>query len=61
MAVDPCTTLRGAAAIMAEDLRTLPNSGLQVQLCGDAHLRNFGFYASPEQRSQGCLVSASRE
>ena len=49
MAVDPCTTLRGAAAIMAEDLRTLPNSGLQVQLCGDAHLRNFGFYASPER------------
>ncbi len=40
--------LRGAAAIMAADLGSQPNSGLRVQLCGDAHLANFGSYASPE-------------
>ena len=42
--------LRGAAAIMAADLGGQPNTGLQVQLCGDAHLANFGSYASPEGR-----------
>jgi uncharacterized protein (DUF2252 family) len=40
---------RGAALVMAADLATTPNSGLRVQLCGDAHLSNFGFYASPER------------
>jgi uncharacterized protein (DUF2252 family) len=40
--------LRGAAAIMAADLGSQPNTGLRVQLCGDAHLANFGSYASPE-------------
>ncbi len=40
--------LRGAAAVMASDLATQPQSGLTVQLCGDAHLANFGSYASPE-------------
>lgn len=39
--------LRGGAAIMAADLSTTPNSGLQAQLCGDAHLSNFGVFASP--------------
>jgi uncharacterized protein (DUF2252 family) len=40
--------LRGSAAVMAADLATQPHSGLTVQLCGDAHLANFGSYASPE-------------
>jgi uncharacterized protein (DUF2252 family) len=42
--------LRGAAAVMAEDLATTPASGLHVQACGDAHLLNFGIYATPERR-----------
>ncbi len=41
---------RGAAAIMAQDLAPTPVSGLAVQLCGDAHLANFGTFASPERR-----------
>ncbi|MBF6133148.1 DUF2252 domain-containing protein [Nocardia otitidiscaviarum] len=41
--------LRGAPAIMAADLAASPNTGLTVQLCGDAHLMNFGLYASPER------------
>jgi len=41
---------RGAALIMAADLAKSPNSGLAVQLCGDAHMSNFGTYASPERR-----------
>ena len=40
---------RGSAVMMADDLRQVPHSGRQVQLCGDAHLMNFGFYASPER------------
>jgi len=40
--------LRGSAAVMASDLSLLPHTGLMVQLCGDAHLANFGSYASPE-------------
>ena len=40
--------LRGSAGVMASDLASQPNTGLQVQLCGDAHLANFGSYASPE-------------
>jgi uncharacterized protein (DUF2252 family) len=49
MLVSPFTFYRGAAAIMAFDLSRLPNSGLQAQLCGDAHLANFGGFASPER------------
>jgi hypothetical protein len=41
---------RGAAAIMAEDLAGTPQSGLQVQCCGDAHLSNFGVFGSPDRR-----------
>ena len=41
---------RGAAAVMASDLARQPHSGLMVQLCGDAHLLNFGFFASPERQ-----------
>src|SRR5215469_13175980 len=50
MMVSPFTFYRGAAKIMAEDLRNTPVSGLQVQLCGDAHLLNFGVFGSPERR-----------
>ena len=41
---------RGAAPIMAYDLSTLPNTGTTAQLCGDAHVRNFGAFASPDGR-----------
>jgi len=50
MAASPFTFYRGAAAIMAADLEGTPTAGLTVQLCGDAHLSNFGGYASPERR-----------
>ncbi len=50
MGVNPFTFYRGAAAIMAADLAGTPNSGLTVQLGGDAHLSNFGAYASPERQ-----------
>jgi uncharacterized protein (DUF2252 family) len=50
MVVSPFTFFRGAALVMAADLATTPTSGLQVQACGDAHLSNFGVYASPERR-----------
>jgi uncharacterized protein (DUF2252 family) len=49
MVASPFTFYRGAALVMAADLATTPSSGLRVQLCGDAHLSNFGFYASPER------------
>jgi uncharacterized protein (DUF2252 family) len=50
MAASPFAFFRGAARIMAADLATTPVSGLTVQACGDAHLANFGLYASPERR-----------
>jgi uncharacterized protein (DUF2252 family) len=50
MIVSPLTFYRGAAAIMAADLARTPVAGLEVQLCGDAHLSNFGMFASPERR-----------
>lgn len=49
MVSSPFAFYRGAALVMAADLATIPTSGLRVQLCGDAHLSNFGFYASPER------------
>ena len=49
MAVSPFTFYRGAAKIMATDLKDTPTAGLNVQLCGDAHLSNFGAFASPER------------
>jgi uncharacterized protein (DUF2252 family) len=49
MMVSPFTFYRGAAKIMAADLEETPRAGLNVQLCGDAHLSNFGIYASPER------------
>jgi uncharacterized protein (DUF2252 family) len=50
MLVSPFTFYRGAAKIMAADLNDTPTAGLHVQLCGDAHLSNFGVFASPERR-----------
>ena len=49
MLESPFTFYRGAAVVMAADLATLPNSGLRVQACGDAHLSNFGGFAAPDR------------
>ena len=49
MSADPFAFLRGSAAVMASDLSRVPTSGLSVQLCGDAHLSNFGMFASAER------------
>jgi uncharacterized protein (DUF2252 family) len=48
--VSPFTFYRGAAKIMAADLKDTPRAGLNAQLCGDAHLSNFGLFASPERQ-----------
>ena len=50
MLVSPFTFFRGAALPMAADLAATPASGFRVQLCGDAHLSNFGVFGSPERR-----------
>src|SRR6476469_865219 len=50
MLVSPFTFYRGAALIMAADLASSPTSGITTQLCGDAHLMNFGAFGSPERR-----------
>jgi uncharacterized protein (DUF2252 family) len=50
MLVSPFTFFRGAALPMAADLAAAPDTGLRVQLCGDAHLSNFGAFGSPERR-----------
>jgi uncharacterized protein (DUF2252 family) len=50
MMASPFTFYRGAAAVMAADLKDTPTAGLDAQLCGDAHLSNFGAYASPERK-----------
>lgn len=50
MRASPFGFFRGAAAIMAADLAQIPVTGLRVQLCGDAHLANFGGFATPERR-----------
>jgi uncharacterized protein (DUF2252 family) len=49
MAASPFAFLRGAAAIMAADLAAVPATGITVQLCGDAHIANFGVFATPER------------
>ena len=49
MSESPFTFFRGSAAVMAADLASTPVSGIRVQLCGDAHLSNFGGYASPDR------------
>ncbi len=50
MLVSPFTFYRGSAAVMASDLSDTPTTGVNVQSCGDAHVYNFGGYASPERR-----------
>jgi uncharacterized protein (DUF2252 family) len=50
MLVSPFAFFRGAACVMASDLSSAPRTGLQVQLCGDAHLSNFGAFAAPDRR-----------
>ena len=47
MRADPFTFLRGAAAVMAADLARTRATGIRMQACGDAHLANFGSYATP--------------
>src|SRR5215211_4869892 len=49
MMASPFAFMRGSAMVMANDLASTPKSGIQAQLCGDAHLLNFGMYASPER------------
>jgi uncharacterized protein (DUF2252 family) len=49
MAASPWTYFRGAAAVMAADLASTPNTGITVQLCGDAHVLNFGLWKTPER------------
>ena len=49
MSQSPFAFYRGAAAVMAADLASTPTSGVQVQACGDAHLMNFGGFATPER------------
>jgi uncharacterized protein (DUF2252 family) len=50
MSESPFAFLRGAAAVMARDLAGTPSTDIKVQACGDAHLLNFGIFASPERR-----------
>jgi uncharacterized protein (DUF2252 family) len=50
MLMSPFTFYRGAAAIMAADLARMPRSGIEVQVCGDAHLSNFGVFGTPERK-----------
>lgn len=49
MVASPFTFLRGSAVVMAQDLAATPVTGISVQVCGDAHLSNFGIYATPER------------
>src|ERR1700736_1969446 len=50
MAVSPFGFFRGSVPLMAHDLSQMPNTGIHTQLCGDAHVRNLGAYASPDGR-----------
>jgi uncharacterized protein (DUF2252 family) len=50
MAISPFAFFRGSVPIMAADLATLPTTGIPVQICGDAHVRNLGAYAGPDGR-----------
>src|SRR5262249_15952100 len=50
MLVSPFTFFRGTAYIMAADLADGPRTAMRAQLCGDAHLSNFGFFAAPDRR-----------
>ena len=61
MLVSPFTFFRGAALIMASDLSTAPRSGLTAQVCGDAHLSNFGAFGSPERSARVRLQRLRRD
>jgi hypothetical protein len=50
MVASPFAFLRGSAAVMTADLSNTPSTGLDVQLCGDAHVSNFGVFATPERK-----------
>ena len=50
MAQSPFVFFRGAAPVMAADLALLPNTGIEAQICGDAHVRNLGAFAAPDGR-----------
>ena len=50
MMVSPFNFYRGAALLMASDLATMPHSGITTQICGDAHLANFGVFGTPERK-----------
>ena len=50
MLASPFAFFRGAALVMAADLASMPRVGIRAQICGDAHLSNFGAFASPERR-----------
>lgn len=50
MSASPFAFFRGSALLMASDLATAPHTGITVQLCGDAHLSNFGLFGTPERR-----------
>ena len=50
MLASPFAFFRGGAAVMAADLAATPSAGFEVQLCGDAHLSNFGVFAAPDRR-----------
>ena len=49
MVASPYAFLRGSASLMAENFASMPRTGIEPVICGDAHLGNFGFYASPER------------
>ena len=59
MSASPFAFYRGSAAVMAADLAGLPATGLRVQLCGDAHVANFGMYGTPERNVVFDLKDAS--
>ena len=59
MAASPFAFYRGSAALMASDLAKTPTSGIRVQACGDAHLMNFGGFATPERNVRSRRPSSS--
>ena len=60
MLVSPFTFYRGAAYLMASDLAPTPQTGLTVQLCGDAHLSNFGTFAARTADSSSASTTSTR-
>ena len=50
MLESPFAFLRGSAVVMASDLSDTPDSGINTMICGDAHISNFGLFATPERK-----------